>query len=313
MSQTIMSDELDAALRWCEHVLGPVVVIADHTREHPGLRAGVRRLRAATGEYCVKTHHDPAHWAGETHGYERWAPVFGAHAPRLIAVRDEAPLALIVSALPGRVLEGQVLPIEQQRAVWRAAGAALAQLHAINGNAFGPCRRDGVCNGVPINDACAYVSAEFDSWLARGARLNCLSAEELSIVRHVRELIPAFAGERPTACHRDYCSANWLVTDAGDWSGVIDFEFAYWDVRAADVSRYPEWEWIGRPELAAAFDEGYATVRAPVDATQRLVARALYALSAVVWGRESGYRGFEREGRAALQWLRDSHTPHDRG
>ncbi len=299
-----MSDEPDLVLRWCERVLGPVNVIADHTRAHPGLRAGVRRLRAATGEYCVKTHHDPAHWAGEVHGYEQWSPVFGARAPRLIAVRDEAPLALIVSALPGRVLEGQTLPIEQQRAVWRTAGAALARLHAINGAAFGPCQRDGASSGAPIADAGAYVSAEFDNWLERGARINCLDADELAIVRRVRERIPAFAGERPTACHRDYCPANWLVTDAGDWSGVIDFEFAYWEVRAADVSRYPEWEWIGRPDLSEVFDEGYATVRTPVDATQRQVSRACYALAAIVWGRESDYRGFEREGREALRQLR---------
>ncbi len=296
-----MLNERDPVLRWCEGVLGAVDVIADHTRAHPGLRAGVRRLRAATGEYCVKTHHDPAHWASEAHGYEQWVHVFGAHAPRLIAVRDEAPLALIVSALPGRVLEDQMLSPERECAVWRAAGAALARLHAINGEAFGPCRRDGVCSGVPMNDACAYVSAEFDGWLERGARMNCLDADELAIVRRVREWIPAFAGERPTACHRDYCPANWLVTDAGDWSGVIDFEFAYWDVRAADVSRHPQWEWIGRPDLEEAFDAGYATVRRPVDAEQRTVARACYALAAIVWGRESGYRGFEREGRVALK------------
>ncbi len=298
-----MSDEIDPVLRWCERVLGPLAVIADHTREHPGLRAGVRRLRAATGEYCVKTHHEPAHWASEVHGYERWAPVFDAHAPQLIAVRDKVPLALIVSALPGRVLEGQVLPIERERAVWCAAGAALARLHMINGDAFGPCQRDGIGIGAPVDDACAYVTAEFENWLERGARLNCLDADELAIVRLARELMPAFAGERPTACHRDYCPANWLVTEAGDWSGVIDFEFAYWDVRAADVSRYPEWEWIGRPDLSEVFDEGYAQIRTPVAATQRLVARACYALGAIVWGRESDYRGFEREGRAALRHL----------
>ncbi len=295
-----MSREIDPVLRWCERVLGAVDVIADHTRAHPGLRAGVRRLRASQGEFCVKTHHDPAHWASEVHGYEQWAPVFGAHAPRLIAVRDEAPLALIVSAMPGRILEGQSLPIERERAVWRAAGASLARLHAITGDAFGPCQRDGVCSGAQIDDACAYVSAGFDDWLERGARLACLESAELAIVRDVRALIPAFVGERPTACHRDYCPANWLVTETGGWSGVIDFEFAYWDVRAADVSRYPEWGWIGRPDLSEVFDEGYATVRRPVDATQHLVTRACYALGAIVWGCESDYRGFEGEGRAAL-------------
>ena len=80
----------------------------------------------------------------------------------------------------------------------------------------------------------------------------------------------AFAGERPVPCHRDYGPANWLVTDDGVWAGVIDFEFAYWDVRVADFSRYPDWEWIHRPNLLDAFFDGYGRRLTPKEEQQRL-------------------------------------------
>jgi aminoglycoside phosphotransferase len=291
----------DQALRWCEAALGPVEVIADHTRDHPGLRAGVRRLRARGGEYCVKVHHDAKHFASEAHGYARWAPAFGAYAPRLIAVREEAPRAVLISALPGRIMEGISLPVAQERAAWRAAGAALASLHVVPAGAyFGQCLRDGVRAGALVTDAREYLEAEFDGWLARGRRSRCLDADELAIAREARGLIAAFADEQPTACHRDYCPANWLIAD-GVWAGVIDFEFAYWDVRAADFSRQPEWQWVDRPDLVEAFDEGYAGLLQPPALPQKLLSRALYALAAIVWGRENDYRGFEREGRGGLR------------
>jgi aminoglycoside phosphotransferase (APT) family kinase protein len=191
---------------------------------------------------------------------------------------------------------------EVEREVWGRAGQALAALHQLPaGDFFGRCRRDGTPAGPRITDAVAHVSAEFDDWTQRGERAGCLSAGELATVSAMRGLIAAFAGERPTACHRDYCPANWLVDDAGTWTGVIDFEYAYWDVRAADFSRYPAWEWIERPELPEALLDGYARLLALPDARQLLAGRALYALGAIVWGSENDYHGFAAEGRKALR------------
>jgi aminoglycoside phosphotransferase (APT) family kinase protein len=130
--------------------------------------------------------------------------------------------------------------------------------------------------------------------------LGCIGADELAIIWGGRALLSAFAGERPTACHRDYCPANWLVDDAGVWTGVIDLEFAHWDVPVADFSRYPAWEWIERPDLPEALLDGYAELRAPPDALQLLAGRALYALGAIVWGTENAHHGFAAEGRRAL-------------
>jgi len=302
-------EENAALMRWCEEVLGRVEVLDDATREHAGERASVLRLRAKagapSGEFVLKRHRDEQHWHSEVHAYENWAAACGEDAPRLIAVRDEAPRALLITALPGRPVEGRALASAAERAVWRSAGGALAKLHAQSGARsrgahFGLCGRDGAPVGAVHEDARDHMRASFDEWIARGERIGCVRADERAVVRRAQERIDAFAGERPTACHRDFCTANWLVTDEDAWSGMIDFEFAHWDVRAADFSRFAEWNWIARPDLFDALIEGYGCA---IDRDQLFVSRALYALAAVVWGCEVGYLGFAREGREALEVL----------
>ncbi len=135
---------IHAALAWCESILGPFEITADYTREHPGERAGSLRLRAPSGDCYLKIHRDAAHWASEAHAYEQWATAFGAFAPRLLGVHAEEPLAVLISALPGEVLEGVQLPRDQELAAWQAAGKALANLHeSAVGEFFGPVHRDG--------------------------------------------------------------------------------------------------------------------------------------------------------------------------
>ena len=193
------------------------------------------------------------------------------------------------------------LPANQEETAWHAAGRALAGLHSLaDGDCFGPCGRDGSCIGEPIRDATEYVSGELERQADEGARAGYLSAKELAVVRIAHGLATAFAGERPVPCHRDYGPANWLVTPDGIWAGVIDFEFAHWDVRVADFSRYPNWEWIHKPELLDAFFDGYGRSLTPKEEQQLLVSRTQYAVGAIDWGREHSFDGFVEEGRHAL-------------
>jgi len=122
-------------------------------------------------------------------------------------------------------------------------------------------------------------------------------------VEKAKELLPAFEGEQPVPCHRDYGPANWLVDEDGNWAGVIDMEFSAWDVRIDDFTRYPDWEWIQRPELVEALFEGYGLSLTERERKQYLVSHTLYALGAIVWGHGYGFYGFEQEGRDALRHL----------
>lgn len=291
-------------LKWCASVLGPVEVASDHSKSHPGELAATWRLRMGSGCCYLKTHRAPSYWEAEVHAYERWTSAFGCFAPRLLAVREEEPRALVVAELPGKCLEDTQLPVAQKRAVWHAAGQSLAALHNLAaGEYFGPCRRDGTPAEHPICDPEQHVSSCLEDRLDRGVRVGCLSDEELAIVRAALDLVPSFEGEPPVPCHRDYCPANWLVTGDGVWAGVADFEFARWDVRVTDFARYPDWDWISHPDLAEAFFAGYGRSFGPKDEQQRLVAHVQYALDAIVWGSDNAYHGFAKDGRQALQHL----------
>jgi 8-oxo-dGTP diphosphatase len=298
----IRNHAADQLLTWCTSVIGPHEIISG--KQRPDGRSSVSRLQTATGHCYLKVHEQEDVWEHEVHGYEQWAPVFGDFAPRMLGVHGHPPLALLVAELPGQALEKRGLSVGQERAAWRKAGQMLARLHDLpGGRYFGPCRRDGSPRGPAISDAVEYVHLEFEREIAKAVDGGYLDDQELSVVASAQQSAGVFTGEQPVACHRDYCPYNWLVTEQGAWSGVIDFEFACWDVRVADFSRYPDWEWMNRSDLLDAFFEGYGRVLTPQEEAQRLVAYAQYALSAITWGMEASYFGFAEEGRAALKRL----------
>jgi aminoglycoside phosphotransferase len=296
--------EMAEAVAWCASIWGPVEILSDDSKAHGGHESSTCRLRAPGGICYLKVHHTPAHWHNEVHAYERWAGAFGDLAPKLLAVHDQAPLALVVSELPGQIVETMPLSVPQQRAIWRAAGAALAPLHDLGpGECFGPCRRDGTCVEASPQDAALAVFLRLSREIDRAVQGGYLSDRELVTIQAACERVSVFEGEPPLPCHRDYCAANWLASPQGTWAGVIDFEFAHWDVRVADFSRDPDWSWIHRPDLVEAFFEGYGRPLTPVEEQQLLVARAEYALGAILWGRDHAFYGFEQEGRDALAHL----------
>ena len=301
---TLGNSSIDTVVDWCDTVIGPIKLLTDYTRSHPGERASTLCIEASPGIGYIKIHSSEAAWAQEVHGYEHWAIAFGDFAPQLLCVRDEAPLAFAISSLPGKVLEEVELIPDQERAVWRAAGEALVALHELApGKAFGPCNRDGTCVEPAIHDAVEYVTGKLQRNLDRGLRAGCLGETETAVVRAAMDLAPNFDGQRPVPCHRDYCPANWLVAEDGSWAGVIDFEFAHWDVRTADFSRFPDWNWIDRPDLIEAFFEGYGFRKTPESKGQHFVSLVAYGLAAIVWGNDNEYFGFAREGREALAHL----------
>lgn len=304
MSPSFADPILQDVLAWCVSTLGPCEVVSGDPRFHG--RTLVCRLRTPDGFAYLKIHRDRSFWENEVHGHENWAPAFGKHTPRLLAVREDEPLALVTGELEGQLMQKvQLEPAREERA-WHAAGRALANLHRLpQGTFFGMCQRDGSPAQSSTGDALAYVDGEFARLLQEGADEDCLTDREQAIVHRVQGLVSSFEGEPPTACHRDYGPDNWLVTEDSAWSGVIDYEFAHWDVRVADFSRYPNWEWIERPELVEAFLEGYGRPLTPREEEQCLVARTRYALSAITWGRQAAFYGFEAEGRRAIAHIGD--------
>jgi len=293
---------LNLILEWCSSIIGPCEIKTKDRSLHQ--RSSVLRLQAKDKSFYLKLHKDPFYWAAEIHAYEQWVAAFGSLAPRLVALHEQEPLAVLITELPGRKMMGVQLTPHQERVAWHSAGEALLRLHTYAvGTFFGPCRRDGSCLDEPVSDPVAYLEAEFERLVASGRRANLLTQREAALVQAVRSDLGIFAGQRPVPCHRDYGPDNWLVTPEGTWAGLIDFEFSRWDLRMTDFSRYPNWEWMHRPDLLSAFFEGYGRSLTLAEQEQCLVTRTLYALGAVVWGNEYAFYGFEAEGRQALEHI----------
>ncbi len=291
-------------LAWAASVVGGCEVVSGDARFHG--RTTVSKLRTTSGAAYLKIHSDRATWEPEVHGYEQWSSAFGRRTPKLLGVYDADPFAILTSDLGGKNLEDAALPDSQQPAVWRDAGRALTALHdhAV-GEYFGVPARDGSPAEGAATDAVEYIGAEFEELTGKAETHGWLSTAERAVVERARAMIPAFEGERPTPCHRDYCPVNWIVDAHGDWIGVIDYEFARWDVRVAEFARYPDWDWMLRPDLTDALLDGYGRPFSSQEEDQLLVARAKYALGAIVWGHENEFFGFEQEGRDALVVLSD--------
>lgn len=302
MEQALDDRWWEKITEWCFSIVGSHEFLSDDQRYHG--RSGIHRLQTSSGFCYLKIHQDIISWEREVHGYEQWAGAFGARAPNLIAIHPDKPYALLVSELPGQMMREMSLTAKQEQQIWCAAGQALRELHDFaTGEYFGAAKRDGSPAGAYVRDATEYVLAEFDRLIDVGTKGGYLSNSELRVIRRIVDRVSACEGEQPVPCHRDYGPDNWLVTYQGIWSGVIDFEFSNWDLRVVDFSRYPDWEWMYRPDLLRTLFEGYGRSLNSVEELQCLILRCQYALGAIVWGHQNAFYGFEEEGRKALKYM----------
>nr|WP_281377097.1 aminoglycoside phosphotransferase family protein [Deinobacterium chartae] len=258
-----------------------------HAWEHG--ESEVWELRSASGPAFLKRHRQRVKFEQECRAYLEWLSQLPPVTPRLLA-RDPALQAVLLSALPGVPLERLALDSGREQAHYRRAGAFLRALHAL------PCP-------TAHTSVCAQVLQRLEAWEPRARGL--LSAAELEFVRvRVRNL----AGlEFPPAvpCHRDYSPRNWLVPPGGApelW--VIDFEHARPELALQDLIRLRSREWVGRPDLEAAFFEGYGRDLSDLERFVMEALEALQALTTVVWAREHADVAFEAFGRAWLERLR---------
>lgn len=201
-------------------------------------------------------------------------------------------------------MEDEPISETNLRQAWHDAGEALVRLHSLaSGEQFGACRRDGSVAGSPVTGAVEYVSSALSLHAEQAERVGYVKSTEIAVVNQAMNVVQAFEGERPVPCHRDYNPANWLIDEQDQWIGVIDFEMSTWDVRVAEFSRYPHWDWMLRPDLISAFFDGYGRRLTAKEQEQLFVAHVQYAVSCILWGKEHEYFGFVREAQQALEAL----------
>ncbi|GEM_PF-856541 len=297
MDPTARAAEIKA---WCRKHFGAIRFLEGDRRIHG--RSSVQMFKTGSDSFLLKTFQHRARWEREVHGYEQWSQALEGWTPRLLAVRDQEPFAVVVTVLPGRPLREPPMGRDGEADVWRQAGACLASLHSCKqGTFFGPCRRDGSPQQEAVADPVQFVSLRLARAIDKAVAHQYIDGKEQALLRRAMQYTDVFRNSPPAPCHLDFGPDNWLVNTGGQLSGIIDFEFSQWDLWVNDFSRYPSWEWLQRPHLLQALYQGYGRSWSQEDILQCFLLRLQYGLDAVVWGMEAEFYGFVAEGHHALE------------
>ena len=275
---------LPAALTaFAERTLGPCTPVADLSWPYEG--SEVYRVRDRHGvDHILKRLINDRFYGMEVAGY-RWAPVLGpGRAPRLEAA-DPTLRAVIVSFLPGAPMLGVIDPVAEARA-YREAGRLLALLHAAE---------------PPVPD-----TAMLDRLLERSEQQLAKAAGELNAAQHelarraARVLAQLAPGLRASPTHGDIQPRNLLLDPASVTLALIDFEKAGIAPPVRDLVRLEAGIFTGRPQLRAAFYEGYGRELDPVETLALRAWVVLDSVSALAWGIPNGDHEIVARARAAL-------------
>ncbi|MCB5166487.1 phosphotransferase [Streptomyces bambusae] len=257
------------------------------------VRTGSRvwRLTGADGgTWYLKRHRGAKFHDREVAAYRSWVPALGSRAPRLVAA-DTAARAVVVSALAGRALHGAVLSAAEEARVQHGLGGLVRALHR-----SAPEQR-------PTGSATA--ADKVGRHLERARPYLADGDEDL-----VRALAGCYADlPEPVLVptHGDLQYRNVLLADDGR-PQLIDFERSEYGTVTRDLARLSD-TWTGRPELRAAFFEGYGRPLAPVEEVRLDCEAAFDAVSGIAYGTSHDDPEVTERGRRTLRRLHAARRP----
>jgi thiamine kinase-like enzyme len=226
----------------------------------------------------LKRHFKRHKYTRELHGYHTWPGLL----PPLLHT-DAERLEFVIARVEGEC----ALTLPPTEAMYRAAGAALRQMH------------DAAPLCLPFDDGRADLRRLAESFIVRVAGL--LDAEQVAMVAAMMDRLLASPFPPPVLRHGDYTARNWL------WNGtrlrVIDTEHARPGPAVLDIAKLDNKVLWASPELRLAFQEGYGREWSAEEGHLLRVIRQFDALALAVWCHEhQDQEGFEQM-RAALTRL----------
>ncbi|RTL71034.1 MAG: aminoglycoside phosphotransferase family protein [Pseudonocardiaceae bacterium] len=215
------------------------------------------------------------HIARELRAHREWLGPWHGSAPELLHGDADAKL-LVTGYLPGELVEGR--PEETDPGTYRQAGRLLARLHEQACTVDHGYERRMRERSLGHLDSSHRIDPELT------ARLR---AEVASWRDEPATLVPT---------HGDWQPRNWLVHDGV--VAVIDLGRA--DLRPAhtDLCRLEVQQFRGRPDLDAAFVDGYGRDPRTQPGWRRELLRE--AIATAVWAFRVGDEAFERQGHRMI-------------
>ncbi len=247
-----------------------------------------RLTGAGGGTWYLKRHRGPKFHDREVAAYRSWVPALGPRAPRLIAA-DPAAQAVVVSALAGRSLHGMVLGAADEARVQHDLGRLVRALH----------------RSAPEQPAGSSTAADKVKRHLVGARPYLAEGDE--------DLVLALAGTYadlpqpvlvPT--HGDLQYRNVLLDDNGE-PQLFDFERSEYGTVTRDLVRLSD-IWTGRPDLRAAFLDGYGRPLTPAEELRLQCEAAFDAVSGIAYGTSHADPEVTERGHRTLHRLHATHA-----
>ncbi|MFF4448235.1 phosphotransferase [Streptomyces sp. NPDC001502] len=256
--------ELPYRLRvFAEQAIGRIA----HATEVSWVRTGSRVWRltgAGGGTWFLKRHRGSKFHDREVAAYRSWVPALEPRAPRLVAA-DTALQAVVVTALTGRSPHGMVLGAAAEARVQHGLGGLTRAFH----------------DSGPERPAGSATAADKVKRHLEGARPYLADGDEdlvLTLARAYADL----AQPMLVPTHGDLQYRNVLLTDDGE-PQLFDFERTEYGTATGDLVRLSD-TWTGRPDLRAAFLDGYGRPLTPAEELRLDCEAAFDAVSGIAYG-----------------------------
>lgn len=238
----------------------------------------VLHVRTAAGDVIVKAggpgnHHVTREIVAHRSVTAPWLAM--GRIGRLLAA-DDSLNVLAVEFLPGHLIDATEAALDAD--VHRQAGHLLAALHAQASRLDDDYERRLDATALARLDAPHRIAADVEA----EARSRIAAHEHPPAV-----LVPT---------HGDWQPRNWLLHEGQVF--VIDLGRAEWRPALADLARLASQQWVGRPDLEAAFLDGYGADPREPAAWRRSQLRE--AIGTAVWAYQVGDESFEQQGHRML-------------
>lgn len=232
---------------WVIDHFGPVRAVTDVS--WPRANSRVWQVTTSSRSVFVKISPDAEDHARELAGHAFANRALDPdQAPQVLA-SDPTLRVLATSPLPGQVVRGLDLPVDEERQVYAQAGALMRRWHE---------------HSPPSTDIERSAISEAITEQANEAhRILPLIAAHIDALQ--REWVKAAARELPqlTAAtpvvyrHGDYATRNWLWDSRTERLGAIDFAMAAHGLLIQEFVWLHGAVWVQRADLRTAFFDGY--------------------------------------------------------
>ena len=284
---------LSALKTFAERFVGPLDHIVDSSRQY-GRRSVMWRLRARDGsQYYLKRPETIQHYYAEVRALQEWLPSLAEthwwRGPQVIASSDDLGV-LIMTRLPGDILESVAVLPESEILAYRLAGRFASRLHSLKVDLSRESKVQDYSRPVLDRYLGLATGAVDDATLAWAESLFCAPG-----VWDGLALVPL---------HCDFSPRNWLV-GSGDFAiGIIDWERSRPGFWVEDFQRMTHDHWHHRPGLRDAFFEGYGRLPAEREWRQANLVTLINAIGGVPWAASRGDTQFESYNRSLIETFR---------